>query len=71
MTIFCYGFGIALAGALGVAIGNAWMHDHRNGVWTLRAIATVTAAALALGTLIGWALLQYLAFVAASAAGRA
>ncbi len=70
MTLFCYSFGIALAGALGIAIGNAWTANHRNGVWTMGMAASVALLALVMGALIGWALVQYLAFVAASATGR-
>ena len=35
MTIFAYGFGMAISIALAVAIGNAWVREHRKGVWTL------------------------------------
>ncbi|HEY5349041.1 MAG TPA: hypothetical protein VIJ64_04885 [Candidatus Lustribacter sp.] len=70
MTFFCYAFGIALAGALAIAIGNAWTANHRNGVWTIGMVATVAFVALVTGALIGWALVQYLAFVSASAGGR-
>jgi hypothetical protein len=69
VTLFCYTFGIALTGALAFAIGNAWMHDRRNGVWTIPMAAAVASAALVLGALVGWALVTYVAFVAASASG--
>ena len=35
MTEFFYGFGLAIAAAMAIAIGNAWVRDHRNGVWTM------------------------------------
>ncbi|MGA7571789.1 MAG: hypothetical protein WBG27_15115 [Candidatus Aquilonibacter sp.] len=70
MTIFAYGFGMAISIALAVAIGNAWVREHRKGVWTLTMAGTVTALALFLGVAIGWGLAQYFAFVAESATGR-
>ena len=56
--------------ALAVAIGNSWVRDHRNGVWTMQMTAIVAIAAIVLGGALGWALQQYLAFVAASATER-
>jgi hypothetical protein len=70
MTTFAYVFGVAISIAMAAAIGNAWVRDHRNGVWTLRMAAVIAIAAIALGALIGWSLTQYFAFLAASATGR-
>jgi hypothetical protein len=70
MTTFCYGFGIAISLAMALAIGNAWVNDHRKGVWTFPMIATLVAFALLAGICVGWALQQYFAFVAASQTGR-
>jgi len=70
VTTFSYGFGLAISIALTLAISNAWVKEHRNGVWTLGMIAGASAIALALGATVGWALQQYLAFYAASATGR-
>jgi MFS family permease len=70
MTAFCYGFGMAIAIALTAAIGNAWVREHRNGVWTMNMIATAGAIAITFGLTVGWALVQYFILVAASATGR-
>ncbi|HTU69660.1 MAG TPA: hypothetical protein VMF11_05005 [Candidatus Baltobacteraceae bacterium] len=70
MTIFAYGFGIAISVAMALAIGNSWVRDHRNGVWTMSMAARLVAGAIAFGIAVGWCLQQYFAFLAASAAGR-
>jgi H+/Cl- antiporter ClcA len=70
MTTFAYVFGVAISIAIAAAIGNAWVGDHRNGVWTLRMAAVVAIVAVAFGILVGWSLQQYFAFIAASATGR-
>jgi len=70
MNAFAYGFGMAIAIALTLAISNAWVNEHRNGVWTLGMIVGTGVVALVLGVTVGWALQQYLAFYAASATGR-
>jgi hypothetical protein len=70
MTAFCYGFGLAIAAALTIAIGNAWAREHRNGVWTMNMLATAFAVAITFGLVVGWALQQYFILVAASATGR-
>jgi hypothetical protein len=70
MTAFFYGFGLAIAIAMALAIGNAWVRDHRNGVWTIPMVLGLLAVAIVVGTTIGWALVQYFAFYAASATGR-
>ena len=70
MTTFCYGFGLAISGALTIAIGNAWVREHRNGVWTIPMLASAGAVAIAFGLVVGWSLVQYFILVAASAAGR-
>jgi hypothetical protein len=70
MTIFFYGFGLALAFAICIAVGNAWVREHRNGVWTIPMVIGVIAVALVLGVTIGWAFVQYFAFYNASATSR-
>jgi hypothetical protein len=70
VTIFAYGFGLALAIAMALAIGNAWVRDHRNGVWTMPMVLGLVAVAAIAGITIGWSLVQYFAFYAASASGR-
>jgi hypothetical protein len=70
VTIFAYGFGLALAIAMALAIGNAWVRDHRNGVWTMPMVFGLLAVAAIAGITIGWSLVQYFAFYAASASGR-
>ena len=70
MTIFSYGFGVAMSFAIVIAIGNAWAREHRRGVWTIGMVATLIVAGAALGALVGWSLNTYLNFVAASATGR-
>lgn len=70
MTVFFYGFGVALALAITLAIGGAWVREHRNGVWTLPMIAGVVVTALVLGIAIGWAFVEYYAFYTSSATGR-
>jgi hypothetical protein len=70
VTIFAYGFGLALAIAMALAIGNAWVRDHRNGVWTMPMVFGLLAVAIVVGISIGWSLVQYFAFYAASATGR-
>jgi hypothetical protein len=70
MTTFSYAFGVAISIAMALAIGNAWVREHRNGVWTLPMAAGVVIAGVAVGIAVGWSLQQYLAFVAASATGR-
>jgi hypothetical protein len=70
MTVFFYAFGLALALAISLAIGNAWVREHRNGVWTIPMVVGVVAIALILGVAIGWAFVQYFAFYSASATSR-
>ncbi len=70
MNVFFYGFGLALAFAMALAIGNAWVRDHRNGVWTLPMVLALVAIAVIVGVTIGWAFVQYFAFYSASATGR-
>jgi hypothetical protein len=70
MTIFFYAFGLALALGIVLAIGNAWVREHRNGVWTIPMVVGVIAIALVLGVTIGWAFVQYFAFYNASATNR-
>jgi Na+-translocating ferredoxin:NAD+ oxidoreductase RnfA subunit len=70
MNAFFYGFGLALALAITLAVGNAWVREHRNGVWTVPMIVGVVAIALVLGTAIGWAFVQYFAFYNAAATSR-
>ncbi len=70
MTIFAYGFGMAISIALATAIGNAWVREHRNGVWTLTMAGTVATVAVLFGVAVGWGLAQYFAFIAESATGR-
>jgi hypothetical protein len=70
MTVFFYAFGLALALAISLAIGNAWVREHRNGVWTISMVAGVIAIALVLGVAIGWALVQYFAFYNTAATTR-
>jgi hypothetical protein len=70
MIVFFYGFGIALGIAISLAIGNAWVREHRNGVWTIPMVIGVIAIALVLGVAVGWALVQYFAFYNASAGSR-
>ena len=70
MNVFFYGFGLALAFAIALAIGNAWVREHRNGVWTLPMIVGIVTVALVMGVAIGWAFVQYYAFYTASATGR-
>jgi hypothetical protein len=70
MNTFFYGFGLAIAIAMALAIGNAWVRDHRNGVWTIPMALGLIAVAILVGITIGWALVQYFAFYAASATGR-
>lgn len=70
MNVFFYGFGLAIALAMALAIGNAWVRDHRNGVWTMPMVTGLLGVAVAVGLVIGWALVQYYAFYSASAAGR-
>jgi hypothetical protein len=65
-----YGFGLAIAIAMALAIGNAWVRDHRNGVWTVPMALGLLAVAIVVGVTIGWSLVQYFAFYAASATGR-
>jgi hypothetical protein len=55
---------------MALAIGNAWVRDHRNGVWTLSMVLGLLAVAIVVGVTIGWSLVQYFAFYAASATGR-
>jgi uncharacterized membrane protein len=70
MSTFFYGFGLAIALAMALAIGNAWVRDHRQGVWTMPMALGLIAAAVVIGITIGWSLVQYFAFYAASATGR-
>ena len=70
LTTFFYGFGVAIAVAMALAIGNQWVRDHRNGVWTLPMVLGLLTIAVVAGITIGWALVQYFAFYAASATGR-
>jgi hypothetical protein len=70
VTAFFYGFGLAIAIAMALAIGNAWVRDHRNGVWTVPMALGLLAVAIVVGVTIGWSLVQYFAFYAASATGR-
>lgn len=70
VTIFSYAFGVAISIAMALAIGNAWVREHRNGVWTLPMAAAVAIVGIAIGVAVGWSLQQYLAFVQASATGR-
>lgn len=70
VTAFFYGFGLAIALAIALAIGNAWVRDHRQGVWTIPMVIGLLAAAIVVGITIGWSLVQYFAFYAASATGR-
>jgi uncharacterized BrkB/YihY/UPF0761 family membrane protein len=70
MTIFSYAFGIAITFAIAIAIGNAWTHEHRRGVWTMRMIVMLVVVAGLLGIVVGWSLDAYLNFIAASATGR-
>ncbi len=70
MTVFFYCFGLALAFAISIAVGGAWVREHRNGVWTLPMIVGVVVVALVLGVAIGWAFVQYYAFYLASATNR-
>ncbi|HEX8807190.1 MAG TPA: hypothetical protein VF741_09575 [Candidatus Aquilonibacter sp.] len=70
MNAFFYSFGLALALAITLAIGGAWVREHRNGVWTLPMIVGVVTVAIVLGAAIGWAFVQYFAFYTASATSR-
>jgi drug/metabolite transporter (DMT)-like permease len=70
VTVFFYGFGLALALAISLAIGNAWVREHRNGVWTIPMVVLIVTIALVLGIAIGWAFVQYFAFYNASATSR-
>lgn len=70
MTVFFYAFGLALALAISIAVGNAWVREHRKGVWTIPMVVGVLAIALVLGVAIGWAFVQYFAFYSASATSR-
>jgi hypothetical protein len=63
MVIFCYGFGVALAVAFGIAIGNAWIRDHRIGIWDRKTAFAIVGTSIVLGVIVGWALQQYLTFV--------
>jgi len=66
MNVFFYSFGLAIALAMAIAIGSAWVRDHRNGVWTMRMAVGLVAIALLVGVAIGWAFVQYYAFYTAS-----
>jgi MFS family permease len=70
MTLFSYGFGMAMSFAITIAIGNAWARDHRRGVWTISMVAILIVTGVILGVLFGWSLNTYLNFVSASATGR-
>lgn len=70
MTVFFYCFGIALALGIALAIGTAWVREHRNGVWTIPMVVCVVAIAVVLGAVIGWAFVEYFAFYNASATSR-
>ena len=70
MSSIAYGMGLVISIALALAIGNAWVRDHRNGVWTMPMAFGVAATALVIGVAVGWCLAQYFAFVASSATGR-
>jgi hypothetical protein len=70
MNAFFYSFSLALALAITIAIGNAWVREHRNGVWTLPMVISIVAIAVVLGAAIGWAFVQYYAFYVASATNR-
>jgi hypothetical protein len=70
MNIFFYSFGLALAFAISIAIGSAWVREHRNGVWTVPMVLGVVGVAVVLGVAIGWAFVQYFAFYNASATSR-
>jgi hypothetical protein len=63
MLLFYYGFGMALSFAFGVAIGNAWIREHRFGIWSRKAVWSVAGACVVLGLAFGWALQSYLNFV--------
>jgi len=70
MTTFFYVFGVAIAIAIALAIGNQWVRDHRNGVWTVPMVLGLLAVAVVAGVTIGWALVLYYALYLASATGR-
>ena len=71
MTLFYYGFSMALSVALGIAIGNAWVRDHDYGVWTRKTIAVLTIVVVAFGLILGWAMATWLTWALNSGSVRA
>ena len=71
MTLFYYGFSMALAIALGIAIGNAWVRDHDFGVWTRKVVIVLTIATLAFGLILGWGMATWLSWALNSGSVRA
>lgn len=70
MTLFYYGFSLALSLALGIAIGGAWVRDNQFGVWTRRVIAILAVTIVGFGLILGWAVATWMTFVLNSASGR-
>jgi Na+-driven multidrug efflux pump len=66
MIFFYYGFGLALGIALSIAVGGAYVREHRWGVWDRTAITTVAIAAVVIGVVVGWALQEWLTWVFAA-----
>jgi Na+-driven multidrug efflux pump len=70
MTLFYYGFGMALSIAMSIAIGNAWVRENRHGKWDRQTITTVAIGAVVFGVIVGWALQTYLTFAFATQTQR-
>ena len=71
MNLFYYGFSMALAIALGIAIGNAWVRDHDYGVWTRKVVIDLTITTLAFGLVLGWGMATWLSWALNSGSVRA
>jgi Na+-driven multidrug efflux pump len=70
VIFFYYGFGLAFGIALSIAVGSAYVREHRWGVWDRGAIATVAIAAVVIGLTVGWALQEWLTWAFATQTQR-
>ena len=70
MTLFFYGFSVALGLALGFTTANAWVREHRNGRWSRRAIAIVVLVSAGFALLLGWGIDTFAAFAQLTESAR-
>ena len=63
MTLFFYLFSVAFGIGVGIFTSRAWINDHRQGKWSLRAIVIVAIVSVTLGLAVGWGLDTYAAYV--------